>query len=419
MMRFRELLTGKIEEPVMASDSLAKLREMTKYLIDLEGEKQAALNDLELERLQLRSLFDSINEPIHVSHPANHRVLYANKSAQEIYGNDIVGKNCYEVFHDQETVCSFCPDEHILGENMGQTYIWEYHSRKHDRWYRCIDRAIYWPDGNGGQLVRFQLAVNITEQKQAEAALRQYSEHLEEMVEQRTKELQDAQEKIVHQKKLEVLGQLSDGVGHDLLNPLGAIKNVAYFLNMVLEESDPEIREMLEILEKEVVRSEKIINSLLDFAQPRAGIKHQANVNDVLQGMLTRVTIPENIEVVIQLDGTLPDVMIDPDQMEQVFENIILNSIESMPNGGQLVIRSRMEGSEWEVVSFSDTGSGISDENIDKLFQPLFTTKAKGVGLGLTVAKALMDGHNGNIEVQTELEKGSTFTISMPFSEVK
>lgn len=175
---------------------------MTKYLTELEGDKQAALNDLELERSQLRSLFDSINEPIHVSHPVTHKVLYANMASQEIYGVDIVGKNCYEVFHDQDEVCPFCPDEHILGENVGQTYIWEYHNKRHERWYRCIDRAIYWPDGNGGQLVRFQLAVDITEQKQAESALKQYSEHLEEMIEQRTKELQDAQEKLsCHEKR--------------------------------------------------------------------------------------------------------------------------------------------------------------------------------------------------------------------------
>ena len=206
MIRFKELFTEKTEEQETGSDSLAKLREMTRYLIELEDEKQAALNDLELERSQLRSLFDSINEPIHVSRPATHEVLYANRAAQEIYGVDIVGKNCYEVFHDQDEVCPFCPDEHILGENVGQTYIWEYHSKRHDRWYRCTDRAIYWPDGSGGQLVRFQLAVDITEQKQAESALKQYSEHLEEMIELRTKELQNAQEKLARHEELTISG---------------------------------------------------------------------------------------------------------------------------------------------------------------------------------------------------------------------
>ncbi len=197
MIRVRKLLTGKIKEPAMVSNSLEKLREMTRYLIALEEEKRVALNDLELERLQLRSLFDSIKEPIHVSRPITYEVLYANKAAQEIYGTDIVGRKCYEVFHDLDEICPFCPNDHILGENTGQTYIWEYYNKTYDRWYRCTDRAIYWPDGNGGQLVRFQLAFDITEQKQAEAALKQYSEHLEEMVKQRTKELQDAQEKMM------------------------------------------------------------------------------------------------------------------------------------------------------------------------------------------------------------------------------
>jgi len=206
MIRFKGLFTEKTEEQAIRSDSLAKLRKMTRHLIEWESEKQAALNDLELERSQLRSLFDSINEPIHVSRLSTHEVLYANRAAQDIYGVDIVGKNCYEIFHDQDEVCPFCPDEHILGENVGQTYVWEYHSKKHDRWYRCIDRALYWPDGNGGQLVRSQLAVDITEQKQSESALKQYSEHLEEIIEQRTKELQDAQEKLARHEKLTISG---------------------------------------------------------------------------------------------------------------------------------------------------------------------------------------------------------------------
>lgn len=416
MMRFRELLKRKKKKPTTVSNSLEKLREMTRTLMELEAEKQAALDDLELERLQLRSLFDSINEPIHVSNPYNYEILYANKAAKEIYGNDIVGKKCYKIFHILDEKCPFCPNDHILGRNTGRTYIWEYHSIDLNRWYRCIDRAISWPDGNGGQIVRFQLAVDITEQKRAQASLKQYSEHLENMVEQRTKELKNAQEKIIHQKKLEVLRQLSDGLGHDLLNPLGAIKNVAYFLSMVLEISDPEIREMLEILEKEVVRSENIVNSLLDFTRPRPRVLHKVNLNNILQKILSQFILADNIKVICYLDEALLSTMVDSKQISQVFENIILNAIEAMPKGGQLIIRSKVENSVCIVVSFTDTGIGISKEHLDKLFEPLFTTRAKGVGLGLTIAKALIEGHGGNIEVQSKLGSGSTLRVRIPIS---
>ena len=416
MMKFKELLTGKIEEPAMASDSLAKLREMTKYLVVLEGERQTALYDLELERLQLRSLFDSINEPIYVSHPATHKVLYANKAAQEIYGSDIVGENCYEVFHDQDEVCPFCPDEHILGENVGQTYIWEYHSRKHSRWYRCIDRAIYWPDGNGGQLVRFQLAVDITEQKRAEAALREYSEHLEEMVEQRTRELHDARERLACNEKLAALGQLADGASHELRNPLSAIKNAACFLNMVVNGHDPAVKETLEILEREVEISERIINRLLDFARPVPAIRQEVDIDSIIQKALSRIAVPENIEISIQLDEALSIILADPDQLCQVFENIMLNAIQAMPDGGWLKIKVAEESPEWVVISFADTGMGISEEYLGKLFEPLFTTKARGIGLGLAIIRMLIDRHGGDIKVQSELDEGTTFTVRLPLN---
>ena len=414
MIRVSKLLTRKTKGPVMVSNSLEKLREMTRYLVELEEEKQAALNDLELERLQLRSLFDSIKEPIHVSHPITHKVLYVNKAAQEIYGTDIVGRKCYEVFHDLDEVCPFCPNDHILGVNMGQTYIWEYYNKKYERWYRCTDRAIYWPDGNGGQLVRFQLAVDITEQKQAEAALKQYSEHLEEMVEQRTKELQDIQEKTMHRKKLEVLGQLAGGVSHELRNPLSAIRNATYLLRIAVNNPDPEVKEMLEILEREVEKSERIINSLLDFTRPAAAIRCEVDVNSIVQTALLSITIPENIGITSQLDETIPIVLADPNQLSQVFGNIILNAIQSMPDGGQLIAKSEAEGTRWIAISFTDTGVGIAVENMKRIFDPLFTTKIRGFGLGLAIIKTLVEGHGGTIEVQSKPREGSMFTVRLP-----
>ena len=305
------------------------------------------------------------------------------------------------------------------------------------------------------------------ERKRAEQALKEYSERLEEMVEERTKELRDAQEQLVRREKLAVLGQLAGGMGHELRNPLGAIKNAAYFLNMVLEEPDPEVKEALEILEEEVGTSERIISSLLDFARPKPPIRRKVDVNHVLREALSRTTVPDNVQVVSQLDETLPAILADPDQLAQVFGNIILNAIQAMtlpsrpstssgrqvgtPEGGRLLVKtSEVSGkpprSAWVAVSFADTGVGIPEENLDKIFEPLFTTKAKGIGLGLAVVKTLVDGHGGSIEVESpstefipspalskvegeaegvgtgpstglrtgEVGKGSTFTVRLP-----
>jgi signal transduction histidine kinase len=254
------------------------------------------------------------------------------------------------------------------------------------------------------------------ERRRADEALEEYSERLEEMVEERTKELREAQEQLVRREKLAVLGQLAGGVGHELRNPLGAIKNAAYFLNMVLEEPDPEVKETLEILEKEVATSERTISSLLDFARTKSPVWRKVHLKEVVQEALSRAPVPENVEVVSQLDGRLPIILADPDQLSQVFGNIVLNAVQAMPDGGQLIVESQVPSPEWVAVSFADTGVGIPEEHLDKLFEPLFTTKAKGIGLGMAVTKTLVEGHGGKIEVESEVGKGSTFTVRLPIS---
>jgi signal transduction histidine kinase len=266
---------------------------------------------------------------------------------------------------------------------------------------------------------------DISRRKQAEAALKEYSERLEQMVEERTLELRQAQERLIRQEKLAVLGQLAGGVGHELRNPLGAIKNAAYYLNMVLEDPEPETREMLEVLDKEVGTAEKIISSLLDYARVRPPTRRKVDLNAVVQETLARTPLPDapRVEVVLDLDEDLPPILADPDQLFQVLGNIVRNGIQAMPEGGRLVIRSEWLGDhggrpEWVTVSVADSGTGISEENLNKIFEPLFTTKAKGIGLGLAVVKTLVEGHGGTIDVESHgvPGEGSTFTIRLPLS---
>ena len=268
--------------------------------------------------------------------------------------------------------------------------------------------------------------------QRAEEALREYSERLEEMVEQRTEELREAQGQLIRREKLAVLGQLAGGVGHELRNPLGAIKNAVYLLNMILEEPEPEVREALEIVEQEVGTCDSIIRSLLDFARTKAPVRREVGVNDILRAALARITIPEDIEMMTQLDETVPIILADPDQLVQAFGNIILNGIQAMPEGGRLLVKtarlsspktSEVSGkpprSGWVAVSFTDTGVGVPEENLEKLFEPLFTTKAKGVGLGLALVKTLVEVNGGSVEVESEVGKGSTFTVRLPTREVQ
>ena len=264
----------------------------------------------------------------------------------------------------------------------------------------------------------------------ANAALRENEERLEDMVSERTQKLRETQEQLLRQEKLAVLGQMAGGVAHELRNPLGAIKNSAYYLNMVLEDVEPEVKEVLGIMEKEVGTCNKIITSLLDFARIKFPARQKVDVNDLLQTVLARVSIPGNVELVYELEEDLPAILVDPDQLELVFGNLVLNAIQAMtllpltnsgrkaktPKGGRLNIQSQVS-SQWVAVSIGDTGTGISDENLAKVFEPFFSTKAKGIGLGLALTRDLVDLNKGSIEVQSQVGQGSTFTVRLPRAE--
>ena len=273
-----------------------------------------------------------------------------------------------------------------------------------------------------------RLGQGVRNRKRAEKALKEYSEQLEEMVLERTQELHNAQESLIRKEKLAVLGQLAGGVAHELRNPLAVIKNAAYCLNLVLEEPDVEIREMLEILDKQVGTADKIISSLLDFARTRPPIRRKVDVNDVVRETLSRTPLPDapRVEVVLELDEDLPPILADPDQLVQVFGNLVRNGVQAMSQGGQVTIKTSEEcrgdpggRPEWVTVSVADSGAGISEENLKKIFEPLFTTKAKGIGLGLALVKTLVEGHGGTIGVESQVGEGSTFTVRLPIVERK
>lgn len=225
------------------------------------------------------------------------------------------------------------------------------------------------------------------------------------------------QEKLLNAEKLATLGKLAAGVGHELRNPLGAIKNASYFLNMALPDVEPEVKEVLEILQREVATSEQIIGSLLGYARPKPPSVLRLRVNDLIKEALSRVSIPKNVEVVSALDEGLPIVPADPIQLGMALRNIILNAVQAMTEGGRLTITSSAVPVEpgGVMVSISDSGVGISEEHLPLLFEPLFTTKAKGIGLGLAIAKTMIEVNEGTIEVESIEGSGSTFKVVFPF----
>ena len=227
------------------------------------------------------------------------------------------------------------------------------------------------------------------------------------------KELGRAQQQIVASEKLAVIGQMSAGVAHDIRNPLGAIKNAAFMINKRLTadgaiEANPKLGRYLEIIEKQIGKSNEIITDLMTFARVASPTLTETHLAHVLEESLDTMTKNENVEISRHVDPDLPSVMADGDQLQRVFLNLANNAQEAMPEGGQLTITLNGVDNYVEI-KFADTGEGISDENMGNVFEPLFTTKTKGTGLGLAVCREIILRHGGTISVRrNEAESGGT-----------
>lgn len=233
-------------------------------------------------------------------------------------------------------------------------------------------------------------------------------------------ELRDSRDRLARSEKLTVVGTMTAGIVHELRNPLAAIKGAAYYIKHKigdggLPHGDATISKFLGVIEDEVNAGDKIINDLLIYLRVGKLLAVPSDVNDVIERAMHLIEIPDNVKVDMRLKDNLDHAMIDGDQIRQVFLNIILNALQSMPQGGMLKIETCRREMFIEA-KFTDTGCGIEKENIGKIFEPLFTTKAKGAGLGLAVTKAIVDKHDGKIEMKSERDRGTTFVVKLPMA---
>jgi len=222
------------------------------------------------------------------------------------------------------------------------------------------------------------------------------------------------QKQLENAQRLAVIGELAASVGHDLRNPLTGIKGAVYYLKMKLASNmDKKSKEMLDIIESDIQYSNKIINDLLDFSRDIRLVRTKTSIKSIVEETLAKMKIPKKVKI-LDLTKRTPEIFVDTGQMNRVFENITKNAIEAMPRGGQLEIKSEKANNSLKI-TFRDTGEGISKENMNKLGSPLFTTKAKGVGMGLAICKRLIEAHGGSISVESKERVGTCVTVTVPF----
>lgn len=269
------------------------------------------------------------------------------------------------------------------------------------------------PNENGKPVLFVAELEDITERKELERKVNEYSKHLESIVELRTAQLKDANERLVKSERLATIGELAGMVGHDLRNPLAAIKNAAYYLKKREPPiSEAQSQEMLEILDRAISHSDKIINDLLDYSRELHLSLTKCSVPTLLNLAIGMIKVPDQIEIV-NLVHEESWVSVDAEKIMRVFINLIKNAIDAMSDKGKLEITS-CSSTDCLEIAFADTGTGIPDYIFPKLFLPLVTTKAQGMGFGLALCKRIVEAHGGTIKVKTTLNKGTTFTVTLP-----
>ncbi len=232
---------------------------------------------------------------------------------------------------------------------------------------------------------------------------------------EKTRLLLEAQEELVRKEKLALLGQVADNVGHELRNPLGVMNNAVYFLQTALVDADATTKEYLGIIKDEIANAERIVSDLLDAVRTKPPHPEMFGVAVLIQQTLRKRDVPSSVTVKLDIPENISPVYVDPIHLHQVFWNLITNALESMPDGGELEITANADSAEKTVtVSIKDSGNGIAPEHRARLFQPMFTTKARRVGLGLVVVKNLTQANGGSVGVESEAGKGSVFSVTLP-----
>jgi PAS domain S-box-containing protein len=361
---------------------------------DITARKQAeeALGKAEQEKT---AILNSLNEIV-IFQDLKHRVMWANKTAAKSVGlspKQLVGRYCHKVWGGSNKSCPGCPLEKVL--ETGQPQAGEITSPDGKIW---SIRGYPVRDANGDIASLVEMALDITEQK-------------------------NMQEKLIITDRLASIGELSAGIAHEINNPL---TGVIGFSNLLSDRDDlpDDIREDLEVINKEAKRTAEVVTNLLTFAREHKAQRALTDTNKVIQGVLDLRAYEQkgdNIGVKTSLASDLPEINADTFRLQQVFLNIVINAeyfMKEAHNGGTLTITTEKVGDKIRV-SFADDGPGIAKKALGHLFDPFFTTKevGKGTGLGLSICHGIIAEHGGRIYAESELGKGTTFTTELPIGD--
>jgi PAS domain S-box-containing protein len=328
-----------------------------------------------------------------ISFDSNGRVLLWNPAATRVFGytrKEAVGSSVFDLVISDRWVPGV---KIVLGDLSanrtrplsGRTM--EIEAKRRDGEVFPVDLSISLRETTSGSIV-IAILSDISERKRMEQAL-------------------------LRSERMAAVGETAAMVAHDLRNPLTGISGAAYYLKKKLgPNSDPESIGMLNLIEGSIEHMNKIMSDLLEYSRETRLELTETDPRSITEKALASVNIPGNVRV-SNLTRTQPRIDVDATKMTRVFANLIRNSVDAMPKGGDLTIRSREKNGEVQIL-FTDTGTGIPDDAMERIWAPTYTTKARGIGLGLPIVRRFVEAHNGAVVVKSEIGKGSTFTVKLP-----
>jgi PAS domain S-box-containing protein len=386
-------------------------------VIDISDRKKTE-DLLKAERAQLISIFDSIDEVVYVTDPYSYKILYINKFFKNLLDKDPVGNQCYKEFQNFDAPCYFCTNNIIL-KRAGKPYKWEHHNPLLDKDYYIVDRIIKWPDGRD---VRFEIAIDITERKKAEALIMKYSKDLESEVKHRTNELSRVKRELEESKRLSDIGMLAATVAHEINNPLGVIKTAVFNIRKERAEIDDDLNRHLANIEKKISQSDSIIKNLLGYAKMKKPVYEKFHIikliDECIDGCKNRY---KDYDVVIKKNYKVDkDQVIKADniQLIELFTNIFDNAFQSFKNNKGRIYLSIGYTKKINAIIFKirDNGCGIPKDDLGSICEPFFTKKPRGIGLGLTVAQQITHLHRGNIDFKSKIGEWTEVNITLPLN---
>ncbi len=370
------------DESLIAIDPIGIIAESFEQVLEHLKESN---RQLQLARDYLQAVFDTAGVGISII-DRDLRIIKCNEKQKELLVagvSHIEGKHCYEVYCGIDSPPLICPAIETM-EMERPVFLKEV--TKKGRVFQIVTSPLR--DSAGTITGVIEVSLDMTEKKRAEEAMCQA-------------------------EKLAAVGQLAAGIAHEINNPLGNILGYAKLL--LMDQSITEAQgEKLKVIVEQANKGGQIIKGLLEFSRQKVPVFEKVSLNECVENALRSLGKGNSIRVVKRL-GDIPYVMADPRQMEQVFHNILLNAIQALEGSGAIEIESKVIGGSIEV-SVRDSGPGIPREHLSRIFEPFFTTKpvGNGTGLGLSICSELVKKHGGSIFVESEIGRGTTFSIIIP-----